>query len=255
MGTEVMTQATTLAVREEQPDSGAAFLTIIAAAARDPHVDIAKMESLLRMQENIAAKQAEMAFNQAMNRLQPKLPRIVKRGKIEFGSGDKKQSTPFARYEDIDREIRPLLFQEGFSFIFGTIPTEKGIIITATLAHSRGHSRTESMPLPLDTSGSKNAIQAVGSTMSYGKRYLVTAMLNIITEGEDNDGNGILFIDDRQAGNITDLMAACEMNPRVASKFLDFMEVKAISEIRKSDYEKATVNLREVLRKKKEAAG
>ena len=42
--------------------------------------------------------------------------------------------------------------------------------------------------LPLDTSGSKNGVQAVGSTVSYGKRYAICALLNIST-GDDTDGN------------------------------------------------------------------
>jgi hypothetical protein len=45
------------------------------------------------------------------------------------------------------------------------------------------------MTLPLDTSGSKNNVQAVGSSTSYGKRYTATLLLNIRTKGEDDDGH------------------------------------------------------------------
>jgi hypothetical protein len=46
------------------------------------------------------------------------------------------------------------------------------------------------MELPFDNSGSKNTVQAIGSSVSYGKRYVLCMLLNISTGGEDNDGNG-----------------------------------------------------------------
>jgi hypothetical protein len=55
--------------------------------------------------------------------------------------------------------------------------------------HSAGHVEEYSMPLALDTSGSKNETQGAGSTMSYARRYLLKSIFNIIEEGEDNDGN------------------------------------------------------------------
>lgn len=165
---------------------------IIGQLARDPNVDISRIAGLMELQERAEKREAEKAFIAALNRLMPRLPRVVKHGKIDFESQKtgKRQVTPFAKYEDVDAVIRPLLTEEGFSIGFGTSSYDKGLIITCTLAHCQGHARTESMPLPLDTSGSKNALQAVGSTLSYGKRYLVCAMLNIITVGEDDDGNG-----------------------------------------------------------------
>jgi len=42
----------------------------------------------------------------------------------------------------------------------------------------------------VDTSGSKNGVQAVASSVSYGKRYTAGLLLNITTTGEDDDGNG-----------------------------------------------------------------
>ena len=45
------------------------------------------------------------------------------------------------------------------------------------------------MKLPADTSGSKNVVQAIGSSVSYGKRYTMQALLNITSGGEDDDGH------------------------------------------------------------------
>ena len=142
-------------------DAPANLYQIFAAMARDNSIEPSRIAQLMELQERAEKREA-------MNRLQPKLPRITKLGKIDLGGSRKPLS--FAKYEDIDRAVRPLLTGEGFSIGFGTSVYDKGIIISATLSHSAGHSRTESMPLPFDEGPGRNKIQAVGSTLSYGKR-------------------------------------------------------------------------------------
>ena len=166
------------------------LMAIIDAASRNPRVNVDKMERLLSMQMTIMAKQAEMAYGAAMGRLQNKLPRITKKGRIKFTDKNGEQrDTPYARYEDIDLIIRPLMFSEGFIMDFDTKWGADGATIYCTISHEGGHTKTSEMRLPLDTSGSKNSLQAMGSTISYGQRYLVKMMLNLIFEGEDADGS------------------------------------------------------------------
>ena len=167
------------------PMQSEAFLSVIARAAADPSINVEKMQSLLDMQMRIMERQAEAAFNEAMARLQPKLPRIVREGKASYGQG--KGGYNYARYEDIDRMIRPLLNEEGFALSFDSVWNDKLCTIIGKLSHSGGHSTAASIPLPLDTSGGKNGIQGMGSTLSYGKRYCVGMLLNIVTVGEDDD--------------------------------------------------------------------
>lgn len=233
-----------------------ATLQVLLHAARDPNVKPENLEKFLAMHRELLADQRKEQFNAAMSRLQPRLPRIKKGGKIEIVdkiTGQVKQSTPFARYEDIDRAIRPLLQEEGFSISFNTEErTGGGLIVHARLAHAAGHSETSSMPLPIDTSGSKNNIQGMGSALSYGKRYLVCAMLNIVAEGEDNDGNheNLGPIEEREVNLLLDMIKLAA-DPVVAeSKFAAYMKVKSISDIRQCDYPKAYNFLRDKIRAK-----
>jgi hypothetical protein len=76
----------------------------------------------------------------------------------------------------------------GFSLSFKVRRTDNEIITTGVLAHREGHREETELALPTDTSGSKNAVQAVGSSTSYGKRYTAFALLNITSTGEDDDG-------------------------------------------------------------------
>ena len=208
--------------------------------ARDPSIDVARIRELMELQKWSEERTAEKEFIAAMNRLQPKLPRIAKRGSVDYGSADKKVKFKFSTYEDVDREVRPLLEAEGFSLSYGTQPLEKGgIIITLTLSHAAGHSRTNSMPLPFDTSGGKNAIQAVGSSLTYGKRYLLCAMLNIVSEGEDDDGTSIDYITVEQQHRLEEKMSDLGMNEVSKQKMLETLDAKSLGDIRKGAYQVA----------------
>jgi hypothetical protein len=63
------------------------------------------------------------------------------------------------------------------------------ITVQPILSHVNGYvEHGGAMPLALDTSGSKNGTQGAGSTVSYGKRFTLKAMLNIVDAGVDDDG-------------------------------------------------------------------
>ena len=63
------------------------------------------------------------------------------------------------------------------------------ITVTGVLSHRLGHSEQTTMQLPTDITGAKNPVQAIGSSTSYGKRYVAMALLNISSRGEDDDGH------------------------------------------------------------------
>jgi len=44
------------------------------------------------------------------------------------------------------------------------------------------------MPAPLDTTGGKSNVQAVGSTNSFLRRYVACNIFNIVVVGDDDDG-------------------------------------------------------------------
>ncbi len=172
----------------ERPES---LLAVIARAVADPRMDVEKMAKLLDMHERIVADQRRVAFAAAMSRLAPKLPEIDQNGRVVFEgkNGAKGQDRKYARLEDIDRAIRPLLSEEGFSLSFDTAEGPGGKIrVSGKLSHSEGHSETKQLDLPHDSSGSKNPVQAVGSTVSYGRRMLCKMFFNLIERGEDTNG-------------------------------------------------------------------
>jgi hypothetical protein len=224
---------------EEDKSTPKNMLAIISNAASDATIDVAKMERLLNVQERMMEKQAEINFNQSLNALQSKLPVISKSGKI-IHSG--KVISSYAKYEDIHKAINPVLIENGFSLRYNSRESDGKMVITGTLAHIDGHSITDEIPLSIDSSGAKNSVQGVGSTISYGKRYLVSMLLNLVFEGEDDDGNsaGHVQISAKHAKEIKELI---EETGSDTKKFLKWLNAKSVDEMSEKDYPRALAAL------------
>ncbi|MFC0677485.1 ERF family protein [Lysobacter korlensis] len=166
--------------------SPATMLAVIERVATDPNADIDKMERLLQMHERMLEREARAAYTSAMAAMQPELPSIVERGKIKNNSGN--VTSTYALWEDINAAIKPILQKHGFALSFRTETGDDSVHVVGILAHRAGHQETTEITLPADKTGSKNSVQAVGSSVSYGKRYTAGSLLNITTHGEDDDG-------------------------------------------------------------------
>lgn len=193
---EIVVEPRSTALANQQSQGGAVvaqsdtvgFLQMIERASRDPSVDIDKMERLLQMHERMLNRDAETKFNAALAKMQIELPEIPEKGAIKNKSGGV-QST-YMLWEDLNKIIKPILSRHGFALTFRTGNLEKAIVVTGILSHEAGHSVSSTMHLPIDDSGSKNSVQGLGSSTSYGQRYVARALLNLTSRGEDNDGGG-----------------------------------------------------------------
>lgn len=207
-------------------EGGNPVLAMIERAARDPSVDLDKMERLMAMKERADAKAAEAEFNAALSEVQDKLPAISERGKATV---DNKVRYTYALWEDINTAIKPILKAHGFALSFRTDFTD-GIAITGVLSHRAGHSERTTIKLPSDASGSKNAVQAVASSVSYGKRYTAGALLNLTSHGEDDDAYtaAVEKISQEQEVKLREWLASTGSNE---AKFLAYLKVDALSSL------------------------
>lgn len=170
------------------------LLAVIERASRDSSVDIDKLERLFTLQERMLDRQAKLQFIEAKRAMRPFLPVITERGKIIIRDKVDRskiiQETSFALFEDLNEILMPIVTEHGFDVTFrnGRSPDGKVCVYTV-LSHVGGHSEETFFELPPDGSGSKNAVQAIGSSTSYAKRYGMLEILNITTKGEDDDGS------------------------------------------------------------------
>lgn len=192
------------------------------------------MERLLAMHERMTSRQAQAEFADAMAAMQAELPAIGERGNAAG-------RYTFALWEDINQVIKPILQRHGFALTFRT-DTKDGVTVTGVLSHRNGHREETSITLPADPSGNKNAVQAVASSVSYGKRYTAGALLNLTSHGEDDDAYtaGVEYITDDQEATLRETAEAVGAD---VQKFLAYMKVERFSDIRAKDFNKAKAAL------------
>ena len=206
-------------------------------------MDIDKLERLLEMQERVLARNARAAYYSALAELQPDLPIITERGGIKDRNGNV-QST-YALWEDVNEAIRPILAEHGFSLTFKVSRAQDQITTIGILAHREGHSEQTELSLPTDTSGSKNAVQAVGSSTSYGKRYTAFALLNITSQGEDDDGQkggAPEPVDDVRLKLLNDLADTVGADK---IKLCNYLKVKSLKDLPATRYDEVLARLKE----------
>ena len=174
-----------------QANDAASIMSVIMQVAAKPGVDVGNMERLMQMHERHIDRQASAAFSVAMVRAQNRIRPVTRR------SVNTHTNSSYAKLEDIDRAISPIFTEEGFSLSFGTADSRLPghVRITCDCMHSAGHTKIYQLDLPIDAAGSggktnKTGVQANGSTISYGRRYLTQMIFNVTTTDDDNDGNG-----------------------------------------------------------------
>jgi len=219
-----------------------ALIHMIERLARDPATDLVKLREILDFKREVQADMRREAYDRDYVRLQGLLDPVKMRGIIDIGVKGKGKQQRYAMFEDIHSAIREPMNVCGFGLTFRYADPEPGMIaVTTILVHRDGHREETTIPLPYDTTGSKNAVQSRGSSISYGRRYGVMGMLNLAATGEDDDGvkggDGTFGpIDEQQLKEIDDLIVKSKAN---IPAFCDYMEVKQLADIPQNKYQEA----------------
>lgn len=222
-----------LATVEAQPLAPAepgSFVAFLERASKDPDFSVEKFEAILRAKERADDQERRRLYAVDMAGLQAELEPIVK-----GGTNDHTRSK-YIRLDDMLVELRPLLDKYGFAVGFDCAPLQGNMLdFSCTFTHRAGHAETKHLPLPIDGTGSKgghsnmNAIQSVGSTTTYARRYLLDMHLNIARRGEDDDGNGgPQVVTEAQAKQIADALAKSGTDPGRFWRFMSMGMPRAI---------------------------
>lgn len=222
------------------------FLAMVERLAINPDVDPDKIDRFLQMKERVDAKRAEMAFNAAFAEMQEALPVIEENGVIKVGAEVRSR---YARFEDINDVVKPILKAHGFAIMFKTTSQKGEVTVTGILTHREGHRETSDLTLEADTSGSKNGVQSIGSSTQYGKRYVINALLNLTSRGQDDDGKrgATVLVNTKQ---VADLTALAEEVGADIPKFCKYFKIDKIENLPASLYESAV----KAFEKKRKAA-
>lgn len=215
---------------------------------------ISKMMDLQERNEERIAKQAYIA---AMAEFKKDPPKIVKDKSVAFQpSGKPKVEYAYADLATSLEQINTALSPHGLFAAWTTDQVNENITVSCVISHELGHSETTKLTAAPDDTGSKNKIQAMGSTIYYLMRYTLFALLGLAAHGEDTDGvpEEIEYINEKQLSTITDMINDLEVDE---AKFLEFLSkatghvIEATDKIQSKEYNRA---MKELARKKRDAA-
>jgi hypothetical protein len=197
-------------------------------------VDTEQLKQLMELQREWKAEKARDAFHAAMNAFRSEAIQIVKTKSVTFGSGNA-TAYKHATLAGIVEASVPALSRHGLSHRWETKQEGNAITVACVVTHELGHSAQTSLTAPPDTSGSKNSIQAIGSTVSYLQRYTFMAITGLAAKDQDDDGRRAEPITTDQATVITDKIKEAGA---VTKAVLDWIKAESVEKIPAVDFQK-----------------
>jgi hypothetical protein len=153
--------------------------------AVESNQSIENLQALMSLYDRWKADKAKAEFNRALAQFQSTVKKIVKDKVVKY----RDVNFRYASLGEIMLTIKPELADAGLSVRWRNEDKDGRLVVTCIVTHIDGHSIESTMGGMPDTSGSKNNIQATGSTLTYLQRYTLSLALGIVTE-DDTDGDG-----------------------------------------------------------------
>lgn len=170
------------------PESAAPSELLRVAVSQN--ADLAKISQLMDLQERWEKNEAKKAYVVAMNAFKANPPLITKNEIAEFiGKNGEIVEWEYSTLDHIHDAVLSELSRHGISHRWIVEqPTTETVRVTCILTHKFGHSEQTTLVGPVDHSGSKNAIQAIGSSAKYLERYTLMAATGLADKSPDTDG-------------------------------------------------------------------
>lgn len=238
------------------------FIEFLDRASRNPKFDAAKFQIVMAAKERQDARAAEAEFDNRMAEVQREL------APIRADMQNPQTKSNYASDVAIDAKIRPIYSKHGFALSFGTgdNPPADHVRVTCRVSCA-GHHRTEHFDIPVVTTGPKGndvmtKVHATGSAGTYGRRYLLMLIFNLMVVKKkgaqteplaDDDGNaasGVMesgFISESQTHEINLLMTETKSKTDLFLTMLSEIgkvKIDKVSDIPASLYQTAMAKLK-----------
>lgn len=200
----------------------AAMISMIERVVMDKDMPLDRLEKMIELKNSYDDRLAEKSFKEAFAVAKLEFKPIVK---TRNGHNSK-----YADLFDLAEAVDEALSKHGFSYDFETGQDGNNISVTCIVSHKEGHSKRTTLSSGAETSGSKNAIQAMGSTVTYLERYTLSAALGLAA-GQDTDGVKIddkELIDDEQMQSLLTLISDTKTDTAQFCKFMKINNIKAM---------------------------
>lgn len=159
------------------------------------NLDVERLTKLLDLQERYERNEARKAFAAAMNAFKLNPPTILKNKhvSIERKDGTKGAEYDHATLDAVCKAVIKGLSKHGISHRWKMEQEKEWIKVTCILTHTMGHAEDTTLQGCADQTGSKNAVQAMASTVTYLQRYTLLAACGLAAENDTDgrtNGNG-----------------------------------------------------------------
>jgi len=185
----VMNDANTTPVRI-RPDGAlieAASPAAMLAAAIEHGVDTATIGRMLDLQERYDAMQGRKAYVEAMTAFKRDVPSVLRKdARVDFTSSKGRTHYKHATLGGIVNQITTAMSKHGLSASWETKQATGVVTVTCHITHAAGHRESVTLCGPPDDSGNKNAIQMIGSSVTYLQRYTLLSALGLATGDQDD---------------------------------------------------------------------
>jgi hypothetical protein len=179
-----------IAHRKKHSAEADPFLSIIERAIMTPNFDVSKLQQLLDVRERWEKNEAAKAYTVAINKFKQDPPTIIKNRAVGYESKKTGDTVGYshATLDQVCDAVIKGLSDVGISHKWRTEQPDGKVRVTCVLRHEMGGTDEATLEGPPDTSGTKNMIQAIGSTVTYLERYTLLAVTGLAVAGTDTDG-------------------------------------------------------------------
>jgi hypothetical protein len=150
------------------------------------------LERLMALQQRWEEMESRKAFVAAMAAFKagPLAP-IYKRKGVGYETKDGDfVGYKHAELSDVTEVVVPAMGAQGLSHRWDIEQKDGRVRVACVVTHAMGHSESVVMDAPPDSSGKKNALQQIASTVTYLCRYTLLAITGMSTRGMDDDAVG-----------------------------------------------------------------
>lgn len=124
-------------------------------------------------------------YVEALAAFQAEMPHVGKDQTATVRSDKGNYSYDYADLTTITETLLPLLVEHGLAWSAVPDVTEHGFVLRFRLAHRAGHAEGGCYPLP---DPARATPQAIGSAITYARRYALCAITGLAPGGDDDDG-------------------------------------------------------------------
>lgn len=182
-------RAMTVLAEQPQPlvptNSASPVDTLLNAIQRYPDMDLVKLEKLMDLAERWRAAEAKRAYVRAFAQFKKNMPDVIK------DMLNKQYGSDYSSLANLVNQTNRVLGEYGLHANWRPDQSD-GIKITCVITHEDGHSEEVWLKGPPDTSGQKNPLQQIKSTLTYLEGATFQAITGVVARSAcaDDDGNG-----------------------------------------------------------------